>query len=388
MTQIVVPYRGENGKQRLDTSDEARSQLALAMLGDVLAAATVTGRTLVVTDDEAGRALAAELGAEPVADAPAAAREPRSRPRSSGWATAPCSSSTPTCPASSPTTCARSRARPSSARSATSRPRTGRRTRWRCRRRSTSRRSTAAAAPPASATTPTASACRRSPARSRTSSDDVDTLDDLRPDRPAGRPADAGRDRPRAAAVKVVLLSGGVGGARFARGLVDAAGAANLTIVGNVGDDLEVLGMSVSPDLDSILYALAGLHDEERGWGRAGETWEALATVVGARRRGLVPARRPRPRPPPRADAGAARRRAAVGRHRPARAGARDRARDPAGDRRPPPHLDRHAGRELPVPGVVRRPRPPRRGRRRPLRGRARTRPRACSRRSTRPTRS
>jgi LPPG:FO 2-phospho-L-lactate transferase len=79
--------------------------------------------------------------------------------------------------------------------------------------------------------------------------------------------------------VKVVLLSGGVGGARFARGLVDAAGAANLTIVGNVGDDLEVLGMSVSPDLDSILYALAGVHDEQRGWGRAGETWEALATV-------------------------------------------------------------------------------------------------------------
>ncbi len=79
--------------------------------------------------------------------------------------------------------------------------------------------------------------------------------------------------------MRVVLLSGGVGGARFARGLVDAAGAANLTIVGNVGDDLDVLGMSVSPDLDSILYALAGLHDEERGWGRAGETWEALGTV-------------------------------------------------------------------------------------------------------------
>ena len=79
--------------------------------------------------------------------------------------------------------------------------------------------------------------------------------------------------------MNVVLLSGGVGGARFARGLVDVAGAANVTVVGNVGDDLEVLGMSVSPDLDSIVYALAGLHDEERGWGRAGETWEALATV-------------------------------------------------------------------------------------------------------------
>ena len=79
--------------------------------------------------------------------------------------------------------------------------------------------------------------------------------------------------------MKVVLLSGGVGGARFARGLVDVAGASRTTVVGNVGDDLEVLGLAVSPDLDSIVYALAGLHDEERGWGRAGETWEALATV-------------------------------------------------------------------------------------------------------------
>jgi LPPG:FO 2-phospho-L-lactate transferase len=79
--------------------------------------------------------------------------------------------------------------------------------------------------------------------------------------------------------VKVTLLSGGVGGARFARGLLDAVDPRDVTVIGNVGDDLEVLGMAVSPDLDSILYALAGLHDEERGWGRAGETWEALATV-------------------------------------------------------------------------------------------------------------
>ena len=53
-----------------------------------------------------------------------------------------------------------------------------------------------------------------------------------------------------------------------------------MTVIGNVGDDLDVLGLAVSPDLDSILYALAGLHDEERGWGRAGETWEALGTVA------------------------------------------------------------------------------------------------------------
>ena len=50
-------------------------------------------------------------------------------------------------------------------------------------------------------------------------------------------------------------------------------------MIGNVGDDVEVLGLHVSPDLDSILYALAGLNDEERGWGRAGESWRALETV-------------------------------------------------------------------------------------------------------------
>jgi LPPG:FO 2-phospho-L-lactate transferase len=80
--------------------------------------------------------------------------------------------------------------------------------------------------------------------------------------------------------VKVALLSGGVGGARFARGLVAAVDPRDVTVIGNVGDDLDVLGLAVSPDLDSILYALAGLHDEERGWGRAGETWEALGTVT------------------------------------------------------------------------------------------------------------
>ncbi len=80
--------------------------------------------------------------------------------------------------------------------------------------------------------------------------------------------------------MRVALLSGGVGGARFARGLVAAVGASSVTVVGNVGDDLEVLGLHVSPDLDSVLYALAGLHDEERGWGRAAESWNALETVA------------------------------------------------------------------------------------------------------------
>ena len=74
-------------------------------------------------------------------------------------------------------------------------------------------------------------------------------------------------------------MSGGVGGARFVRGLVDASDPNDVTVIGNVGDDVEVLGLHISPDLDSILYALAGLNDEERGWGRAEETWRALETV-------------------------------------------------------------------------------------------------------------
>jgi LPPG:FO 2-phospho-L-lactate transferase len=79
--------------------------------------------------------------------------------------------------------------------------------------------------------------------------------------------------------VKVVLLCGGVGGAKLAAGLHDVLAPGDLTIVGNVGDDLEVLGLRVSPDLDSVLYALAGLNDTERGWGRAGETWRALESA-------------------------------------------------------------------------------------------------------------
>ncbi len=80
--------------------------------------------------------------------------------------------------------------------------------------------------------------------------------------------------------MNLVVLSGGVGGARFVRGVVDVVDPARVTVVGNVGDDLEVLGMHVSPDLDSILYALADLNDERRGWGRADETWNALDTVA------------------------------------------------------------------------------------------------------------
>jgi LPPG:FO 2-phospho-L-lactate transferase len=80
--------------------------------------------------------------------------------------------------------------------------------------------------------------------------------------------------------MKVVCLSGGVGGAKLAAGLQDALAPGELTVIGNVGDDLEVLGLHVSPDLDSLLYALAGLNDSERGWGRRDETWRALESAA------------------------------------------------------------------------------------------------------------
>ena len=77
--------------------------------------------------------------------------------------------------------------------------------------------------------------------------------------------------------MKTVVLAGGVGGGRFARAVVESVPPADVTVVGNVGDDLEVLGLHVSPDLDSVLYALAGLNDEDRGWGRADESWRTCA---------------------------------------------------------------------------------------------------------------
>jgi LPPG:FO 2-phospho-L-lactate transferase len=79
--------------------------------------------------------------------------------------------------------------------------------------------------------------------------------------------------------VRVVVLAGGLGGSRLARALAETIDPTELTIVGNVGDDVEVLGLHVSPDLDTILYTLAGVLEEERGWGRSGETWNALAAA-------------------------------------------------------------------------------------------------------------
>jgi LPPG:FO 2-phospho-L-lactate transferase len=75
---------------------------------------------------------------------------------------------------------------------------------------------------------------------------------------------------------RYALLSGGLGGSRFVDALTQAAGGEQVTAIVNVGDDLEILGLRVSPDLDTVLYTLAGLLDEERGWGVKDETTNAL----------------------------------------------------------------------------------------------------------------
>ena len=79
--------------------------------------------------------------------------------------------------------------------------------------------------------------------------------------------------------MKVAVLAGGLGGSRFARALTETLEPRDVTVVGNVGDDVEVAGLYISPDLDTILYTLAGLLDEEKGWGRTDETWNARAAA-------------------------------------------------------------------------------------------------------------
>ncbi|MCS7059536.1 MAG: 2-phospho-L-lactate transferase [Anaerolineae bacterium] len=70
-----------------------------------------------------------------------------------------------------------------------------------------------------------------------------------------------------------VALAGGVGGAKFADGLARAIGAESLTVIVNTGDDFELYGLHISPDLDTVMYTLAGIANPDTGWGIAGDTW-------------------------------------------------------------------------------------------------------------------
>ncbi len=80
-------------------------------------------------------------------------------------------------------------------------------------------------------------------------------------------------------AMKVVALAGGVGGAKLVDGLAQVHPDQSLTVVVNTGDDFEHLGLHISPDLDTVVYTLAGLANAETGWGRAEETWNAMAEL-------------------------------------------------------------------------------------------------------------
>jgi LPPG:FO 2-phospho-L-lactate transferase len=76
--------------------------------------------------------------------------------------------------------------------------------------------------------------------------------------------------------MKVTLLAGGTGGAKMAHGFQQVLDPGELTVIVNIADDLERFGLHVSPDLDSVLYTLAGLANDETGWGVRGDTWTAL----------------------------------------------------------------------------------------------------------------
>jgi LPPG:FO 2-phospho-L-lactate transferase len=80
--------------------------------------------------------------------------------------------------------------------------------------------------------------------------------------------------------MRVTVLAGGTGAAKLVRGLARCLPAAELTIIGNTGDDVEIWGLHVSPDLDTLAYALSGRLDIARGWGLAGESFRCLEAMV------------------------------------------------------------------------------------------------------------
>src|SRR5947209_13718721 len=79
--------------------------------------------------------------------------------------------------------------------------------------------------------------------------------------------------------MSVLALSGGIGGAKLALGLHRLLPPGQLTVVANTGDDFEHLGLSISPDIDTLLYTLAGVDNPETGWGRRNESWTFIAAL-------------------------------------------------------------------------------------------------------------
>ncbi|MFF0064025.1 2-phospho-L-lactate transferase [Streptomyces sp. NPDC005279] len=80
--------------------------------------------------------------------------------------------------------------------------------------------------------------------------------------------------------MRIVVLAGGIGGARFLRGLKQAAPEADVTVIGNTGDDIHLFGLKVCPDLDTVMYTLGGGINEEQGWGRTDETFQVKSELA------------------------------------------------------------------------------------------------------------
>jgi LPPG:FO 2-phospho-L-lactate transferase len=80
--------------------------------------------------------------------------------------------------------------------------------------------------------------------------------------------------------MRITVLAGGVGAARFLRGLKRAAPDAEMTVIGNTGDDITLFGLRVCPDLDTVMYTLGGGVNDQQGWGRAGETFSVRAELA------------------------------------------------------------------------------------------------------------
>jgi hypothetical protein len=129
--------------------------------------------------------------------------------------------------------------------------------------------------------------------------------------------------------MRIVALAGGIGGARFLRGLRHAVPDAELTVVVNTGDDLTLYGLRICPDLDTVMYTLGGGIDEERGWGRPPRRRRRRAAAVQP---GRVDRHRAAGQGDPRGAGRQDRRRAVAGGRR--RARARHGRRVPVRDRR------------------------------------------------------
>ncbi len=79
---------------------------------------------------------------------------------------------------------------------------------------------------------------------------------------------------------KVLALSGGIGGAKLALGLYHVLESGHLTVLANTGDDFEHFGLSISPDIDTLMYTLAEISNQDQGWGRANESWSFMETII------------------------------------------------------------------------------------------------------------